>query len=305
MSSDPFFSVVIPTYNRADFIVKTLHSVLAQTYTRFEIIIIDNCSTDNTEELLQPFINSGQVRFFRQEQNRERAVSRNRGMSLATGDFVTLLDSDDLMYPSNLADAAEYACAHPDVKCFYNLNEIVDADGHLVYRPPVPSLADQRRAISEGNFMACIGDFIHREIYTRYAFDTHPSLIGAEDWEFWLRVLADYQVGRIERVNSGIVQHAGRSVSNQDLQSLHAGHELLAEKLAHDPHLRAVYGPYLKRIEATSLIYLAILANTGAIYRTTLHYLRRAAAKDWSVVATTRFIRILQLALFGMVKARS
>lgn len=300
MSPYPFFSVIIPTYNRAGFIVKTLESVLAQTYTHFEIIIIDNCSTDNTEELLQPFIASGRVRFFKQDRNYERAVSRNRGMSLATGDFVTLLDSDDLMYPSNLADAAAYAVAHPETKCFYNLSEFVNTEGRVVYRPPVPSLDDQWKAITRGNFMACIGDFIHREIYTRYTFDTRPSIIGGEDWDFWLRVLADYKVGRIERVNSGIVQHGGRSVSNQDLVSLRAGHKLLAAKLENDPHLRAVYAPYLKRFRAAMFVYLAILANSGAIYRTTLSYLRRAAAEDWSVVASPQFLRVLQLALSGL-----
>ncbi|MCA1594045.1 MAG: glycosyltransferase, partial [Acidobacteria bacterium] len=112
MSRDLSFSVVIPTYNRADLIVKTLRSVLAQTYPHFEVIIVDNCSTDNTQEVLQPFLASGQVRFVRHERNYERARSRNTGMSLATGDFVTLLDSDDLMYPSNLEDAARYAAAH-------------------------------------------------------------------------------------------------------------------------------------------------------------------------------------------------
>ncbi len=302
--SQPFFSVVIPTYNRADFIVKTLRSVLAQTYAHFEVIIVDNCSTDNTEELLQPFLASSQVRFFRQERNYERAVSRNKGMSLATGDFVTLLDSDDLMYPSNLADAAAYANAHPDMKCFYNLCEFVDTNGTAVYRAKPPSLDDQWKAITRGNFMACIGDFIHREIYTRYAFDTRPSMIGGEDWDFWLRVLADYKVGRIERVNSGIVQHGGRSVSNQDLASLRVGHQLLAEKLEHDPHLRAIYGAHLKRFKATTLVYLAILANTGAIYRTTLSYLRRAVAEDWSVVTSPQFLRVLQLALFGLAGSR-
>ncbi|HYY94990.1 MAG TPA: glycosyltransferase family 2 protein, partial [Pyrinomonadaceae bacterium] len=73
--SYPFFSVVIPTYNRADFIVKTLRSVLAQTYAHREIIVVDNCSTDNTAELLDPFARAGQLRFIRHERNYERSRS--------------------------------------------------------------------------------------------------------------------------------------------------------------------------------------------------------------------------------------
>src|SRR2546422_10993365 len=94
MTEYPFFSVVIPTYNRAAFIKATLQSVLSQTYAHFEIIVVDNCSTDNTGEVLGPFIRAGQIQFIKHERNLERARSRNTGMKAARGDFLTLLDSD-------------------------------------------------------------------------------------------------------------------------------------------------------------------------------------------------------------------
>lgn len=295
----PSFSVVIPTYNRAGFIARTLDSVLAQTYPHYEIIVVDNCSTDGTAEAVAPFVAAGRVRFIRHDRNYERARSRNTGMDAASGDYVTLLDSDDLMYPDNLADAARYALAHPEIKCFHNLNEFVDGEGRVVYRTKFPPLADQTAAIASGNFMSCIGDFIHREIYQKYRFDTHPQLTGVEDWDFWLRVLADYKVGRIERVNSGIVQHGGRSVENQDLISLEAGYAVLHRKLAEDARLREVYAAHLPRIRANSFVYLAILANTGGLRRVALGYLRRAAGADPRVALTPRYLRVLQLALTG------
>src|ERR1041385_8837544 len=167
--SYPFFSVVIPTYNRADFIDKTLRSVLAQTYAHREIIVVDNCSTDNTAELLA---RAGQIRFIRHERNYERSRSRNTGMEAARGDFLTLLDSDDLMYPTCLEDAATFALDNPTVKLFQSLAEVVDESGEVVYRMPYPPLKDRLKAISEGNFMSCIGDFPRREIYQAYRFDT-------------------------------------------------------------------------------------------------------------------------------------
>ena len=300
MSQSPFFSIIIPTYNRAEFIGMTLRSVFEQTYPHYEVIVVDNCSTDNTEELLQPDIHANRIRFIKHDQNYERARSRNTGMSVARGDFVTFLDSDDFMYPSNLADAAEYALAHPDSKCFHNLYELVDARRNLIYRYKFPSLKNQLKAIANGNFMSCIGDFIHRDIYQQYRFDTRPDITGSEDWDYWLRVLADYQVGRIEKINSGILHHPGRSMNNQNLISLQKGLEQIVAKISEDPHLWDVYRSYLKRIEAISLIYTAILANSGFIYRKALRHLYRAALKDLSVLTSRRFLKTLQVALFRM-----
>lgn len=291
MSEYPFFSVVIPTYNRAAFIKATLQSVLSQTYPHYEIIVVDNCSTDNTKELLQPFIRAGQIQFIEHEQNYERARSRNTGMKAARGDFLTLLDSDDFMYPSNLADAATYARAHADIKCFHNLYEVVDSQNEVLRRYPMPSLKNQWKAIASGNFMTCIGNFIHREIYQRYEFDTTVGLTGGEDWEFWLRVLADYKVGRIEKINSGILQHSGRSVNNQSLDSMKIGLEYLSAKLAGDPHLSEVYRPYLKRVRANSLLYMAILANTSGLFDEARKYLKKAVAIDFRCLVNQRFWR--------------
>lgn len=297
MNEYPFFSVVIPTYNRAAFIEATLRSVLSQTYSHYEVIVVDNCSTDNTKELLQPFISAGQIRFIEHDQNYERARSRNTGMSAARGDFVTLLDSDDFMYPNNLADAAEYARAHPDIRCFHNLYELVDSQRNVLRRYPMPSLKNQLNAIANGNFLTCIGVFIHREIYQSYQFDTRPELTGGEDWEFWLRVLADHKVGRIEKVNSGILQHGRRSINNQSLDSMEIGLEFLCAKLANDAHLSKVYRPYLKRIRANSRLYLAILANTGGAFAEARKYLAKAVSIDRGLLANSRFWRVARLAL--------
>src|SRR5690349_20999982 len=75
MSALPFFCIVIPTFNRAGFIEGTLASVFAQKYERYEVIVVDNCSTDNTEEILEPYIKAQRIKFFRNDRNRERAYS--------------------------------------------------------------------------------------------------------------------------------------------------------------------------------------------------------------------------------------
>ena len=75
--SSPFFSVIIPTYNRAKTITNTLKSVMIQQFQDFEVLIVDNDSSDNIEEVLAKYVSTGKVRFFRNDQNYERSFSRN------------------------------------------------------------------------------------------------------------------------------------------------------------------------------------------------------------------------------------
>jgi glycosyltransferase involved in cell wall biosynthesis len=302
MSEYPTFSVIIPTYNRASFIEATLGSVFSQTYPHYEVIVVDDSSIDNTDEVIEPYRKAGRVRYFKNEQNRERAHSRNVGLEAATGDFATLLDSDDFMYPSNLADAAAYARANPEIKCFHNLYEFVDANRKFLRQFPLAPLKNQIKAIAMGNFMACVGDFMHRDIYKSYKFDTFLPLSGSEDWDFWLRVLADYKVGRIEKVNSGVLQHDGRSVNNQNIDTMRIGLEYVCDKIAGDPHLAEVYRPYLTRIRSNSYLYLAILANGSGLFDVARHYLREAATQDPGQLVNPRFWRVVRRAWLKLQK---
>ncbi|HWZ23211.1 MAG TPA: glycosyltransferase family 2 protein, partial [Cytophagaceae bacterium] len=89
----PFFSIVIPTYNREKCILNTLDTVFSQTFRDYEVIVVDNCSTDQTELVLSEFISSGKIKFIKHDKNYERAKSRNTGMKAARGNFLTFLDS--------------------------------------------------------------------------------------------------------------------------------------------------------------------------------------------------------------------
>jgi glycosyltransferase involved in cell wall biosynthesis len=299
---EPTFSVVIPTYNRAALLPKTLASVFAQVYPRYEIIVVDNCSTDNTDQVLAPLIDAGKIRYVRHDRNYERARSRNTGMEHARGDYVTFLDSDDLMYPNNLADAARYLADNPSARLVHNLYELVDQDGRRLHRYKFPSLRDRLRDIMEGNFLSCIGAFIHREIFETYRFDTDPALTGSEDWLFWIRVVADHPVARIPRINSGIVHHGGRTVVQVDLPAVRRRLELVAAKIRQDPHLLAAYRPYLDRLAVGSLVYLATVANSASKHREALSILGEAWKVDPLVIIWERFLRVLRIAMFRVQK---
>lgn len=302
MSEYPSFSVIIPTYNRAALIEATLESVLSQTYPHYEVVVVDDCSTDNTDAVIEPYLKAGKVRYFKNERNSERAHSRNVGLEKAVGDFATLLDSDDFMYPSNLADAAAFARENPDIKCFHNLYEFVDADRKVLRHFPLSPLKNQIKEIAAGNFMACVGDFMHRDIYKNYEFDTFRPLTGSEDWDFWLRVLADHRVGRIEKINNGVLQHGGRSVNTQNIDTMLIGLEYVWNKIARDPHLAEVYRPYLTRIRSNSYLYLAILANGSGLFDVARHYLRKVVTQDPAQLVNPRFWRVVRRALLKLQK---
>ena len=92
-------SIIMPSYNTARFIKETIDSVFAQTYQNFELIIVDDCSTDETDEVVAPYLCDARVKYIKNEKNSGAAVSRNRALKEAGGKWIAFLDSDDLWEP--------------------------------------------------------------------------------------------------------------------------------------------------------------------------------------------------------------
>lgn len=95
-------SIIMPSYNTAQYIEKTIKSVLDQTYTNWELLIVDDCSTDNTDEVVKNYLTDKRINYLKNEQNSGAAVSRNRALREAKGQWIAFLDSDDLWMPEKL-----------------------------------------------------------------------------------------------------------------------------------------------------------------------------------------------------------
>ena len=160
----------------------------------------------------------------------------------------------------------------------------------------VPGLNDPIRAFATGNFLACIGVFLERGIYSEYRFDTNPLLPGSEDWEFWLRVGADHRIDRLTAVNSAIVEHSGRTMHNQDITVATRRVEYILSKVDSDPHLSSVYGPYRSLMRASRMVFLAGIANDNQDSKAAMGFLRRAVAERPTMSLSPRFIRCMQIA---------
>lgn len=121
-------SIIMPSYNTAPFIKKTIQSVLNQTYANWELIIVDDCSTDNTDEILET-IKDPRIRYFKNEKNSGAAVSRNKALREASGQWIAYLDSDDLWMPEKLEKQIRFMVDNGYAFSYTNYEEI-DVDGN-------------------------------------------------------------------------------------------------------------------------------------------------------------------------------
>lgn len=101
-------SIIMPSYNTADYIAESIQSVLEQSYTDWELIVVDDCSTDNTDEVIKPYLTDCRIKYYKNEQNSGAAVSRNHALREANGKWIAFLDSDDLWMPDKLEKQIRY-----------------------------------------------------------------------------------------------------------------------------------------------------------------------------------------------------
>jgi glycosyltransferase involved in cell wall biosynthesis len=182
-------SVIIPTFNRADVIEETVRSVLAQTYSFFEIIIVDDGSNDNTSEVVK-CLNDSRIRYYFFENSGLPAVSRNKGLRLANGEFVAFLDSDDLWLPEKLAKQVKILQEQKDVFLVYS-QCIVKQNERIIKISPLHPKSGHIfcQLYLAYNMIPCMAVIMrNRGVDSPYFFDENPFLRAAEDYDLWLTI---------------------------------------------------------------------------------------------------------------------
>lgn len=190
----PFFSIVTPTYNRAHFLRQMIASVQAQTFSLYEHIIVDDGSTDGTEELLKPIVEADhRIRYIKQT-NKGRSEARNVGINASRGVYVCFLDSDDVWLSNHLAQLheaigklTEPTFLHTGLIWFY---EDGTPDKTVEYAPLAQFYSAVEYVIANQFAPDCV--CIHRQILERHRYD--PSLYINEDVELWARIAAEFPV---------------------------------------------------------------------------------------------------------------
>ena len=215
--SVPRVSVIIPTYNRVPYLGDAIRSVLAQPTDSTEIIVVDDGSTDHTEELVRSF-DAGLI-YLRVPHRGQPAATRNHGLLAAHGDFVALLDSDDLFLPGKLAEQGAALAAHADAALVYSngyffTNDPATPISRVLDGLPTPS-GDGFADLLRGNFLFPAVTLIRRTCLDEVgAFDEALTLRGVEDYDLWLRLAARFPILYVPGDVAAIRRHADNISKN-------------------------------------------------------------------------------------------
>ncbi len=147
----PTVSVAIPVFNGERFIGDAIQSVLDQAFRDFEIIVVDDGSTDGTEKVVRQF--SGAISYHR-EQNQGAGVARNVGVSLAQGEWIAFLDADDIWYSQKLSVQVDYTSTHPEASFVYCDMDVIDLHGFLVQRGFLSAKLEGRKRKKRRNLVS-------------------------------------------------------------------------------------------------------------------------------------------------------
>ncbi|MBU2597252.1 MAG: glycosyltransferase, partial [Planctomycetes bacterium] len=202
----PNISVCIPTYNREHFLKETLDSVFAQTYRDFEVVIVDDGSTDSTKQMFEK--NGYNVRYYWQE-NTGDANARNKLIELASGKYISFLDSDDLLYPDALEKMAEVMPQGSEDVVVYGPYVAIDKYGNILRRGK-KKLFNGRitRHLFENILIHSCGSLFPKKVLVQAeGFDN--SLPVCSDYDLWLRLSLDYDFISIDKPVFKRRRHSG------------------------------------------------------------------------------------------------
>lgn len=205
----PLVSFIVPCYNQGHFLAEAIESLLSQTWREFEIIVINDGSTDHTAEIAARY---SEVRYFYQA-NKGRSAARNFGASLSRGKYLVFLDADDKLLPDALENGLCCYQENPDYGFVYGRYELIAGDGTLL--PPPPRNDPDEvcyRAFLLGNRVGMLGAALFRRSVFDEAGGFDHRLQGCEDYDLFLRIARTCQVAKHNQVVA-LYRHHGANTT--------------------------------------------------------------------------------------------
>ena len=211
-------SVVLPVYNGEEFLRQSIESVLAQTYENWELLIIDDGSTDGSPAIAREYAEKDpRIFYYRNPENIKLPRSLNRGFALSTGDYLTWTSDDNLYY----ADAFETMVAaferDSQLGFVFSTCDVIDHDGKRIGQWFMPEKMELRKIMGANIVGACF-------MYTRKVYavvgDYNPELYLAEDFDYWQRIFATFKVKVIEKCLYAYRDHASNLSHTEDQEKI-------------------------------------------------------------------------------------
>jgi glycosyltransferase involved in cell wall biosynthesis len=291
------FSIIIPSYNRRELIGNTIESILSQSFQSIQIIIVDDGSSDNTDQIVNS-INDTRIQYYK-IQNSERGAARNYGLNYATGKYINYFDSDDLFLPC-LARVAEFIIASNSPDVLYGEIQHVDENGALIKSDTLPYKSFTKNLLYN-NFLACGSVFMKREIAEKFFFHEDRRLSSAEDWELWLRVHAQFMFQRFPGSIFQQVHHSGRSLMTISSEKVEVRDSYFAKLVTGNENMKKFYGTSVINLfvaDRYTFIALAWSAkNTGRAFQ----YLIKSLGASLFVLTRKRFWAVLKNSFINLL----
>lgn len=198
ITKNPRVTVLIPVYNGEKYLHGAITSILAQSFSDFELLILDDGSTDKTVEIVKSYTDS-RIRLIQNETNLGPCATRNKGLRSARGEYVAMLDCDDIACPDRLADQVAFLDSHPEFSMIGSAVEMLDSEGRVssvaFFRQPsdeIPPTLLFNNCFAHSTVMAKRSALLEE----RYKEDVHFS----EDYELWVRVVKKYKTWNLPRI---------------------------------------------------------------------------------------------------------
>jgi glycosyltransferase involved in cell wall biosynthesis len=217
----PRVSIVLAAHDQAAWIGTTIESVRAQTLEDWELVVVDDGSTDETAAVARCHTTDPRIRLLNGER-RERAAARNRGISNTSGDLIAFLDGDDLWHPEKLARQVVALDRAPEAGLCYTVARYVDESGRPlpVCRPPRPTGGWIFPALMRANLMILASVMLRRRAIDQVGgFDEKLRPLGCEDWDLWLRIARHFPVAVLPEELTYYRRHGGNTAWPQVLAS--------------------------------------------------------------------------------------
>lgn len=227
----PKVSVIIPTYNRGKFIGAAVQSVLDQTFQDFEVIVVDDGSTDQTGDVVQAFA-SEKVQYVYQP-NRGRSNARNHALGLAKGRYIAFLDSDDLYLPDKLALQVDYMDSHPEIGVIYTSAYCIDENGVRTkdeYEATVSGWVYEHIAFFVPVTITLPTVMVRKEVFDKVGeFD--EAMERFEDTDMWRRISKHYQINALHEQTCLLRTHMDNALVAQDPDRIAGALDYYAKKI--------------------------------------------------------------------------